>query len=233
LALGCLVLAWAGLRLPADWRTVEGNFPAERIAAIYLSPVFLGRPGRDYWRGVYNGAPPPADFTLAETYAEQLEQNPGRRKLDRRGNSLTSAGDIDMLLTVMDCANAIGFFPELILKHLIPRERLTLSYLRRMIYHSNYSLYQLMLSRRIQFRPRRWPLAYITGVLLCFTQGCWHPYTLWLSCFAAQGRYAAYRDYKNGLAETAAAGRTVPGTATAPPLAESAPAKTTGGKNME
>lgn len=132
---------------------------------------------------------------LAEHYSAQLALSPERRKMDRCGDSLNSAGDIDMVLTVMDAGSAIGFFPELLLKHIIPAERLKLAYLKRMIYHANYSLYQLMFAREIDYRPRRWPLAYITAVLLCFTHGYWHPKTLWLACQAARGRYAAYHDY--------------------------------------
>ena len=138
---------------------------------------------------------------LAATYADQIALSAARRKMDRRGNSLASAGDIDMVLTVMDAGSAIGFYPELALRHIIPAERLRLSYLKRMIYHANYSLYHLMYTREIDYRPRRWPLAYVTSVLLCFTHGYWHPKTLWLACQAARGRYAAYHDY---LAQRAA-----------------------------
>jgi len=134
---------------------------------------------------------------FAEAYIDQILGDPERRKLDRRGRSLSSAGDIDMVLTVMDGGSAIGFFPELGLTHLIPRERLALSYLRRMIYHANYSLHQLMLARKIQYRPRRWPLSYVTSLILCLMHGHWHPFTLWLACYAARGRYAAYRDYRH------------------------------------
>ena len=137
---------------------------------------------------------------LARIYVEQLERDPERRKLDRRGNSLTSAGDIDMVLTVMDEGHGIGFFPQLMLKHIIPRQRLTFSYLRRLIYHSNYSLYYLMLSRQIAFHPRPWPMTYITSVLLCLMQRQWHPRTLLLACQAARGRYAALHDHNQSVA---------------------------------
>lgn len=137
---------------------------------------------------------------FAEAYITQIQNDPERRKLGRRGRSLASADDIDIVLTVMDSDGAIGFFPELALRHLIPRERLELSYLRRMIYHANYSLYQLMLARKIPYQPRRWPLTYVTSLILCLMHGHWHPYTLWLACHAARGRYAAYRDYLNDRA---------------------------------
>ncbi|HEY3415308.1 MAG TPA: glycosyltransferase [Armatimonadota bacterium] len=137
---------------------------------------------------------------LARIYVHQLENDPERRKLDRRGNSLTSAGDIDMVLTIMDEGHGIGFFPQLSLKHIIPRQRLSFSYLKRLIYHSNYSLYHLMLSRHIAFHPRPWPLTYITSVLLCLMHRKWHPLTLMLACQAARGRYAALHDHNQSVA---------------------------------
>jgi len=131
---------------------------------------------------------------LAQAYARALDQHPERRELDRRGDSLTSAGDIDMLLTCMDQGYGIGYFPQLSLTHLIPGERLRFAYLRRMIYHANYSLYHLMLLRRAGLRPRRWPLAYLACFGLCLAHGDWHPLALLLAGQAARGRYAACRE---------------------------------------
>jgi len=147
---------------------------------------------------------------LARAYARELEKHPERRQLDRRGDSLTSAGDIDMLLTCMDQGTSIGTFPQLALVHLIPRERVRFDYLRRMIYHANYSLYHLMLLRQSRFRPRRWPLAYLTCVGQGLLQGAWHPRALLLAVEAARGRYAACRDFRK-LKGTAKAGEGTPG----------------------
>lgn len=147
---------------------------------------------------------------FAEAYAAQVEHDAERRMLDRRGASLASAGDIDMVLTVMDLGSGIGFFPELVLKHIIPRERLELGYLRRMVFHSNYSYHQLMFSRQASFRPRRWPLAYVTGVILCCLQGYCHPYSLILACSAAHGRYAALREFLSAGGQTRVAPQAPP-----------------------
>lgn len=133
--------------------------------------------------------------SMAEAYVEQVEASPGRKMLGRRGTSLTSAEDIDMILVIMDSGLAIGYFPDLSLTHIIPRQRLRFSYMRRLIYHSNYSLYQLMLARKIPFRPRPWPMTYITSLLLCLLHGYWHPLTLIIAMNAARGRYAAMRDF--------------------------------------
>lgn len=185
---------------------LKGEFEAEppRWALFYLPYLAVTDHGEHalyiHHRNTYLpwypcGAGLVVRATLAAAYADQLEVEHERRKLDRRGDSLTSAGDIDMVLTSMDAGYAIGFFPQLRLRHLIPAVRLTYPYLKRMVYHANYSLYHLMLLRGIPFHPRPWPLTYVTGVLLCLLSGKWHPKTLLLACQAARGRYAALADH--------------------------------------
>ncbi len=50
---------------------------------------------------------------------------------DRRGDSLSSAGDCDIVLTVVGSGWKIGYLPELELTHLIPAARLSREYLGR------------------------------------------------------------------------------------------------------
>ena len=51
---------------------------------------------------------------------------------DRRGGQLSSAGDNDIVLTLLDHGWEVGYFPELSLTHLIPASRLAPDYLGRL-----------------------------------------------------------------------------------------------------
>ena len=51
---------------------------------------------------------------------------------DRRGGELTSAGDNDIVLTLLEHGWLVGYFPELSLTHLIPADRLDPAYLARL-----------------------------------------------------------------------------------------------------
>ncbi len=51
---------------------------------------------------------------------------------DRKGKSLSSGGDNDICLTVLEHGWQVGYFPELELTHLIPKERMTVEYQCRM-----------------------------------------------------------------------------------------------------
>ncbi len=51
---------------------------------------------------------------------------------DRRGASLSSGGDNDIVLGVLKAGWAVAYFPNLVLTHLIPPERLTVEYLARL-----------------------------------------------------------------------------------------------------
>lgn len=75
---------------------------------------------------------------IALKYAEITFQN-GRRLLDRKGPDLTSAGDTDLALTACDLGMAVGRFPQLQLRHLIPAQRLTEAYFVRLQEGLSYS----------------------------------------------------------------------------------------------
>jgi len=69
---------------------------------------------------------------VAKTYAVKVNSDPVRKSLDRKGTALTSAGDSDMALCACAMGMGVGLFPELVMKHLIPKERLEQSYLIRL-----------------------------------------------------------------------------------------------------
>ena len=96
--------------------------------------------------------------SAARAYAERLDQKTKRRKdqeliTDRKGDSLASGGDNDICLTVVEEGWQVGYSPELVLTHLIPKQRMTLDYHKRMARDSMKS-YILMLD---QHGIRPWP----------------------------------------------------------------------------
>lgn len=76
---------------------------------------------------------------IAEQYARYLADDPVRRALDRSGDSLASAGDMDLIFTAFDLNYGIGRFRSLTLDHLIPPNRLTEAYFLRIFEAMNYS----------------------------------------------------------------------------------------------
>lgn len=68
-----------------------------------------------------------------QAYADALaEGSPIRRRLDRRGCSLTSGGDNDLVMTLMRAGWAVAYEPSLQLTHFIPAARLETAYLGRL-----------------------------------------------------------------------------------------------------
>ncbi|CAN5376125.1 hypothetical protein BH20VER3_BH20VER3_02550 [soil metagenome] len=66
---------------------------------------------------------------VAERYLKEIANSPLRKSLDPVGTKLSRSGDIDMALCAFDEGFAKGYSPDLILTHLIPKERLRLTYL--------------------------------------------------------------------------------------------------------
>ena len=67
----------------------------------------------------------------AMEYVNDLK-NRSRVVTDRKGKSLSSGGDNDICLTLLEHGWQVGYFPELVLTHLIPKERMTVEYQCRM-----------------------------------------------------------------------------------------------------
>lgn len=69
---------------------------------------------------------------------------------DRKGKSLASGGDNDICLTALEYGWGVGYFPELELTHLIPKERMTLKYQSRMARDSMRSFIVMLDQHGIQ-----------------------------------------------------------------------------------
>ncbi len=60
-----------------------------------------------------------------------LENSAANGISDRKGDSLSSAGDCDMTLSALDAGWSVAYWPDLKLTHLIPAERLSVDYLAK------------------------------------------------------------------------------------------------------
>lgn len=70
----------------------------------------------------------------AQPWLERLEREGGGNVLvpDRRGDALTSGGDNDLVFSLVRAGFGVGYFPSLVLTHLIPTRRLEPAYLGRL-----------------------------------------------------------------------------------------------------
>ncbi len=81
------------------------------------------------------------DFALR--YAEQLAADADRVNYGRVGTQLMSGEDTDMVMTCIESGAGAGRFTSMRLIHLIPRERLSAEYSRRIAFGTGYSLGRL------------------------------------------------------------------------------------------
>lgn len=79
-----------------------------------------------------------------ELYVNRIIGDSTRVVLDRTGRSLSSGGDNDIVLTLLNAGWEVGYFPQLQLRHLIPTSRLTKNYLARINRASSRSWVQVL-----------------------------------------------------------------------------------------
>jgi hypothetical protein len=70
---------------------------------------------------------------VADRYAINIASDSIRAGLDRKGESLTSSGDLDLAWTSLDLEMGTGLFRDLVVTHLIPSRRLAREYILRII----------------------------------------------------------------------------------------------------
>jgi hypothetical protein len=150
--------AWGG--------NVEGDF--EEQVPDWLKPhlhaLAVREVDRDYWANYYadnRSMPFGAGFCIrkqvAIAYAQALLSRPASRNLGRKGTSLMSAEDIDMALTAYDCGFGTGLFRKLRTTHIIPKGRMTLDYLCRLLEGIEYSAHLLRKQRNSNYFPPKEP----------------------------------------------------------------------------
>jgi glycosyltransferase involved in cell wall biosynthesis len=124
--------AWGG--------TIRGEFEAE--PAVWMQPLLSDLAIRAFsepiwsnnptdWRSQPCGAGLCVRSPVAKQYAEQVAEQPIRRKLGRIGAALSSCEDSDLALTSRDLGKGFGNFPQLRMVHLIPESRVRPDYIIR------------------------------------------------------------------------------------------------------
>ncbi len=146
--------AWGG--------NVVGEFeqPVPGWARPHLHALALRDVDRDYWsnylvdnRSLPFGAGLCVRKPVAAAYVRALADRPASMDLDRKGTSLVSAGDIDLALTAYDAGYGTGMFQRLHITHLIPKTRLTVDYLCRLLEGIEYSTHLLRNHRNSDYAP--------------------------------------------------------------------------------
>lgn len=109
----------------------------------WLEPYFwyftVHRVDEDRWsnRPDLDCFPPGAGLAVRKEavrpYVDVTQNDSFRRSLDRRGDSLSSSGDMDMLWIITESGWGVGRFTRLKLRHLIPSTRLEEDYIERLI----------------------------------------------------------------------------------------------------
>jgi len=120
-------------RAPEDWqREFFGLLALRDLGPVPLISRGLRSPGAV--RSEYPAfAPIGAGMAVRREAAAAWGAGPASVILtDRRGGELTSGGDNDIVLTLMECGWEVAYFPELRLTHLIPPNRLAAGYLARL-----------------------------------------------------------------------------------------------------
>ena len=126
--------AWGGRVEP------EFEVPPPAWLSPYLPMLAVNEVPTAQWSNYANPcATPPSGAgmcvrrSVAEAWVLRRASDPRLAALGRTGTSLASSEDIDLAFTACDLGLGTGRFPELRLLHLIPKERVELGYVLRLI----------------------------------------------------------------------------------------------------
>jgi glycosyltransferase involved in cell wall biosynthesis len=141
--------------------------------------------------------------TVAEYYAQEIKADPVRQGLDPVGDKLSRAGDTDLALCAFDVGLARGYYPQLKLKHLIPKNRLEPEYMERLVEGSNYSISLLSLIKGLTV-PQRPHLRHrlMTNFRLWLNYKNSHSLELRMERATERGRCQAHAYYLATYAQT-------------------------------
>jgi hypothetical protein len=134
--------------LGAFGASIEAEFEIEPPLSIrpYLEGLAIRPANRDYWSNLRKwseatpfGAGICVRREVAELYANRVRKDSLRYTLGRTGASYGAGEDIDMGWTSILLNKGTGCFARLRLRHLIPKERLTESYIEHLQIGSAYA----------------------------------------------------------------------------------------------
>jgi glycosyltransferase involved in cell wall biosynthesis len=106
------------------------------------------------WKNEYPlGAPIGAGMGIRkkalQSYIDKTSAGHNNTISDRTGTSLSSGGDNDIVIEILKSGWQVGYFPQLQLIHIIPVQRMQVSYLARLLNNSNKSWVQLLAGHNI------------------------------------------------------------------------------------
>jgi len=78
------------------------------------------------------------------SYNKEVSNNPIRLSLGRKGKSLSSGEDNDIIISIVKNGYEIAYLPNLMVKHLIPANRYSKKYIENMAYESSRSWVKVM-----------------------------------------------------------------------------------------
>lgn len=141
-------LATARPQLGACSGGYEGEFeepPAPHLAP-FIAYLAVNPIDRDRWsNGLYDYPATPCGAGMAvrtevlRQWARNVATDERRRSLGRHTDKLTSCEDFDIAFTAIDLGYETGVFTCFKVKHLIPKGRVQLDYLRRLVEGHGYS----------------------------------------------------------------------------------------------
>lgn len=131
-------LVAAGGPVVPEWETPPAAWTHEFHGLLALRDlgsaplVAQGAPAAPWPKFAPVGAGLALRRSAALSYADAIAHDPHRRALDRKGASLASGGDNDLIFSALHAGGDVAYFPELHLTHLIPAGRLAPAYLARL-----------------------------------------------------------------------------------------------------
>ena len=152
---------------PPPWSKPYLGYLALREVRENCWSNFMSDPGR-----IPVGAGMCVRPVVAEEYARKLSSDPARLSLGRRGQSLSSCDDFDLVWTSCDIGLGTGLFPQLLLTHLIPANRLKADYLLKLLEGVCYSSAILKAIRGYPPEPYSW-LRSMKGYISALRRGMW------------------------------------------------------------
>ncbi len=148
--------AWGG-----GYEAEYEEAPAQHLAP-FIAYLAVNSIERDRWsNALYDypatpcGAGMAVRSTVLQRWAAVTSSDARRRSLGRHTDKLTSCEDFDIAFTAIDAGYGTGVFSSLKIKHLIPKGRVQLDYLRRLVEGHAYSTVMLNSFRGPVQHPRR------------------------------------------------------------------------------
>jgi glycosyltransferase involved in cell wall biosynthesis len=132
---------WESGRAPPEWVAEFGDILALRDLG---DEVIVQHPGE--FRGYPTAAPVGAGMAIRRTALQPwlAAARAGKVASDRRGASLASGGDNEMVILAVRDGFSVGYYPQLRLRHVMPEQRLEKAYLGRLKYGVERSWVKLL-----------------------------------------------------------------------------------------